>query len=118
MSGPPTNSARVNCHPTRMARMIPSSATRLVEASMKAIDAAKSAPFRKMERASAAAAYEHDDDAAPRKQAMASVLGESSGRRRVIRFFETTAWTMAERQKPRISAHKISQNMAKAMLSA
>src|SRR5437870_587572 len=101
-----------------MAMMIPSSATKFVEASMKAIDAVKSAPFRKMERASAAAAYEHDDDAAPRTQAMASVLGESSGRRRVICFFETTACTTAERPKPRIRAHKISQNMAKAMLRA
>src|SRR5712692_11988181 len=99
MSGPPTNSASVNCHPIRMARMIPSSATRFVEASMKAIDAVKFAPLRKIERASAAAAYEHDEDAAPRAQAMAKVFGESSGIRRVICFFETTACTTPERPK-------------------
>jgi hypothetical protein len=49
----------------------------LVEANSNAIAAEKSAPLRKIERASATAAYEHEDEAAPRPQAIASDLGES-----------------------------------------
>src|SRR5215213_2967827 len=41
--------------------------------------------------------------------------GESSGSRRVISAFETTACTAAERAKPSIRAHKISQAIPKAM---
>jgi hypothetical protein len=47
-----------------------------------------------------------------------SVLGESSGRSRVICLLPTTACTIADSPKLRISAYRISQNMAKAMLSA
>src|SRR5437667_12332119 len=94
-----------------MAMMMPSSATRLVEASMKAIAAVKFAPFRKIERARATAAYEHDDDAAPRPQAMAIERGESSPRSFVICFLETTACTMPESQNPRMSAQRIAQNI-------
>ena len=116
--GPPTNSASVNCHPMRMAMMIPSSATRFVDASMKVIADVKFAPFRKIERANAAAAYEQDDDAAPSRLAIAIDLGESSGSNLVICFLETTACTIPERPNPRISAQRISQNMAKAILRA
>jgi len=56
MSGPPANSARVNCQPRRIAMMIPSSITRFVDANSKAIAAVKCAPFWKSERASATAA--------------------------------------------------------------
>jgi hypothetical protein len=42
-------------------------------------------------------------------------LGESSGKRRVISAFETTACTTAERAKPKIRAHRISQAIPKAM---
>jgi hypothetical protein len=50
--------------------------------------------------------------------AIARQRGESSGSRRLISALDTTACTTAERANPRISAHRISQNMANAMLSA
>ena len=59
--------------------MIPSSMTRFVEAISKAIAAMKSAPLRKSDRASATAAYEHEEDAAPSAVAIASERGEESG---------------------------------------
>src|SRR5438128_9568121 len=49
---------------------------------------------------------------------MASDLGESFGNNFVISLFETTACTTADKLKPRISGHKISQNMANAIQSA
>src|SRR5436309_4482053 len=98
--------------------MIPSSATRLVDATSNAIDAVKLAPLRKRERASATAAYEQEEDAAPSPQAMAIERGESSGRSFETSFFETTACTKPERAKPRMSAQRISQNIVKAMRSA
>src|SRR5437773_9067815 len=114
INGPPTNSAAANCQPMSTMMMMVSSATKLVEASSKAIAAVKFAPLRKIERASATAAYEHEDDAAPRPEAIISVRGESSGRSRLISDFETTAWTIADNPKPRTSAHRISQNIANA----
>src|SRR5439155_10410678 len=101
MTTPPENSAAANCQPIRTARMIPSSMTRFVEANSKAIAAVKFAPLRKIERASATAAYEQDDDAAPRSVAVVRLRGESLGRRRVISAFETTAWTTAGGEDPR-----------------
>src|SRR5919197_2254577 len=118
ISGPPTNSPSVNCQPRTRAIRIPSSATRFVEANSKAVAAVKSAPRRKSERASATAAYEHDDDAAPRPHAIPSDRGESSGSRRRISAFDTTACTAPESAKPRISAHRISQNIPNANESA
>src|SRR6266508_3872901 len=118
ISGPPTNSATVNCQPTSTARMMPSSITRLVEANWKAIAAVKSAPLRKIDLASATAAYEHDEDAAPSPPARQSQRGESSGSSRLISLLETTACTAPDRAKPRISAHRISQNIANASPSA
>src|SRR5215211_4862576 len=118
MIGPPTNSASVNCQPRRTASRIPSSITRLVDANSNAIAAEKSAPLRKIDRASATAAYEHEDDAAPRPQAIASDLGESSGSRRLISPLEITACTTADRANPRTSAHRTSQVIAKAKSSA
>ena len=56
MTGPPVNSARVNCQPISSARITPSSITRLVEAISNAIAAVKSAPLRNRARASATAA--------------------------------------------------------------
>src|SRR6202011_1639313 len=47
--------------------------------------------------------------------ASAMVRGRSSGSKRLISSWETTACTTAERPKPRINAHKISQPIAKAM---
>src|ERR1700731_4705554 len=46
--------------------------------------ALKSPPFLKIDRASATAAYEQDDDAAPSALAKKIVLGLSSGSRRLI----------------------------------
>ena len=118
MTTPPENSAAVNCQPIRTARMMPSSITRFVEANSNAIAAVKSAPFRKIERASATAAYEQEDDAAPSSVAMLKERGESSGRSRVISDLETTAWTTPESVKPRIRAHRISQVIPAAKRSA
>ena len=56
MIGPPTNSAAVNCHPSKSAMMMPNSTTRLVEAISKTMAAVKSAPFRNSPRARATAA--------------------------------------------------------------
>src|SRR5919197_1366735 len=118
ISGPPTNSPSVNCQPRTSAIRIPSSTTRFVDANSKAVAAVKSAPRRKSERASATAAYEHDDDAAPRPHAIPSERGESSGSRRRISDFDTTACTAPESAKPRINAHRISQNIPNANESA
>ena len=59
-----------------------------------------------------------DRDAAPSPAAIASVRGESSGSSRLISRLETTACTTPESAKPRISAHRISQNIPKANESA
>src|SRR5438552_13773780 len=118
MIGPPTNSAAVNCQPIRIARMMPSSITRLVDAISNAIAAVKSAPFWKSDRASATAAYEQDELAAPRSDATASVRGESSGRSRLMRSFGTTACTTADRVNPSMRAQRISQVIANEIDSA
>ena len=78
----------------------------------------KSAPLRNSDRANATDAYEHDDEAAPRPDATTSVFGESSGSSRRISRFETTACTVPESAKPRISAHNTSQVIPNAKLSA
>ncbi len=44
MIAPPTNSARANCQPRSNHRTMPSSTTRLVEATMNTIAVVKSAP--------------------------------------------------------------------------
>src|SRR6266403_805961 len=118
INGPPTNSAAANCQPISTMMMMVSSATKFVEASSNAIAAVKLAPLRKIERASATAAYEQEDDAAPRPHAMASDFGESSGNNLVISLLETTACTAADKPKPRMSGHKISHSMANAIQSA
>ena len=45
MIGPPTNSARVNCHPMSTARITPSSTTRLVEAISKTMADGEAGPL-------------------------------------------------------------------------
>jgi hypothetical protein len=87
--------------------------TRLVDPSSKAIAAVKLAPFWNSERASATAALEQDELAAPSRVATASDRGESSGKRRLSWVFETTTCTTAERANPRIRAQRISQVIAK-----
>ncbi len=98
--------------------MMPSSTTRLVEAISKAIAAVKFAPFRTSALASATAAYEQELDAAPNPVATARLRGRSSGISRMISSRRTTACTTADRKKPRISAHKISQPIDPAIDSA
>src|SRR6202034_1883897 len=107
--GPPTNSASVNCQPISSARITPSSITRLVEAISNAIAAVKLAPLRNSARASATAAYEHDDDAAPRPAAIASVRGRASPSSRATVDLRTTAWIIADSANPRIRAQVICQ---------
>ncbi len=89
--------------------MIPSSTTRLVEAISKAMAAVKFAPFRNNERARATAAYEHEDEAAPKPAAMARVFGRSSPSRRTIVLRRTTAEITADSANPRIKAQRTSQ---------
>jgi len=117
MTGPPTNSARVNCQPRRTAMMIPSSITRLVEANWNAIAAVKLAPLRKSDRASATAAYEQEDDAKPNRLASAMLRGESSPNRRAICLLDTSACTAPDRANPRSRGQRISQHITKARLS-
>src|SRR5437763_1038290 len=89
-AGPTLGPASVDGQPRRLAVMTANSTAGFVDAGMKTIDAVKLAPLRKMDRASAAAAYEQDDDAAPSPQAMAMERGLSTGSNFVICFFETT----------------------------
>src|SRR3954469_25564790 len=78
--------------------------------------AVKSAPLLNIDRASATAAYEQEELAAPRPHAFTMVPGLSSGSSRDISSFETTACTTAERKNPRIRAHRISQAIVAAII--
>jgi len=90
MSTPPANSAPRNGQPSRISRISPSSKTRLVEANSNTMAAGKLAPLRKSDRAIATAAYEHDDDAAPRNVANPRLRGESDPRVRATALRETS----------------------------
>jgi hypothetical protein len=74
--------------------------------------------LRNNDRANATAAYEHDDDAAPRREAVARVRGRSSPSNRTIVDFRTTACTTADSANPRINAQRISQVIDPASASA
>ena len=89
-----------------------------MEAISNAIAAVKLAPLRNSDRANATAAYEHDEDAAPKPVASASVRGRSSPRSRTMVDFLTTAWTTADSANPRISAQVITQVIDQVMDSA
>ena len=115
---PPTNSASVNCQPNRIQMMIPSSITRFVEAIAKAMAAVKLAPSRKSERASATAAYEHDDEAAPSSVALVSVGALSPPSVRMTSPRRTTARTTPDNANPRIRAQRISHAIAALIMSA
>ena len=91
MIGPPMNSAAANGHPNNTAMMMPSSITRFVDANWNTMAAVKSAPFRKSDRARATAAYEHDDEAAPKRLARMMERGESSPSSRTICRLATNA---------------------------
>src|SRR4051794_36917137 len=86
----------------------PSSQTRFVEANWNASADAADAPFWNSDLAIAMAAYEHDDDAAPRPVASATGRGPEPDRARSMRRRGTQAWTIAEMAKPRTSAHHTS----------
>src|SRR5947199_6768800 len=73
--------------------------------------AVKFAPFLNMERARATAAYEQEEEAAPKPQAFTIVPARSSGSRFDISSFETTACTTADKPNPRIKAQRISHAM-------
>src|SRR3954447_3804126 len=109
MIGPPMNSAKVNCHASSSAMMMPSSMTKLVLAISKAIAAVKLAPRRNRVRASATAAYEHEEDPAPKAVARASAWGLSSPSSRAMVSRRTTACTTADNVNPRISDQVICQ---------
>src|SRR5665647_2848775 len=109
MIWPPMNSATVNCQPSNRNMMTPSSMTRLVEAISNAMAAVKLAPLRNNDRASATAAYEHDDNAIPNPMEATMARGRSSPISRTTVARRTTALATAERKNPKIRAHRISQ---------
>src|SRR5437660_4277375 len=113
ISSPPANSAPTNCHPRRTRRTSPSSKTRFVAANSKMIALTKLAPRRKSVRATATAAYEQLELAAPKAHARAKPFRSDRPRARATAPFDTTVSTMAERRKPRASGHSTSHNMKK-----
>src|ERR1700735_4879015 len=113
---PPTNSARVDCQPSRTQMTMPSSTTRLVEANWKARADAAEEPFWKRLLAIAIAAYEHEEEAAPRPVAHPIQRAPDPPSACSIRSRGTQAWTMAEMAKPRTKAHHTAQAMRKASL--
>src|ERR1700674_5805544 len=104
-TAPPTNSASVKRQPSRIQRTSPSSQTRFVDANWNASADAADAPFSKRDFAIATAAYEQEDEAAPR--AVARVIGANPlpDNARSIRSRGTHACTIAEMAKPKASAH-------------
>ena len=98
--------------------MMPSSMTRLVLAISNTMAAVKLAPLRNRDRASATAAYEQDEEAAPSPVARASVTGRSSPSRRITVDRRITAWTTADSAKPSISDQVICQVIEPASASA
>src|SRR5438552_19042915 len=93
---PPTYSASVNCQPSRIQSTSPSSHTRLVEANWKASAEAAEAPFWNSDLAMAIAAYEHDDEAAPRPVDRAIAPGPWPDIAASMRSSGNQACTMAE----------------------
>src|SRR4051812_23590437 len=107
-------SASVNCQPMSTQSTSPSSHTRLVEANWNASADAADAPFRKSDLAIAIAAYEHDDEAAPRPVAHAIGRAPLPLSERSMRSRGTQAWTIAEMKKPSTSAHQTCQAISSA----
>ncbi len=114
ITSPPRYSASVNCHPSRIQSTSPSSHTRFVEANWKASAEAAEAPFWNRLLAIATAAYEHDEEAAPRPVATATGRGPSPASARSIRSRGTHACTTAEMKNPNTSAHHTSQAISSA----
>src|SRR6266853_1778276 len=115
---PPANSAATNGQPRKIRRTRPSSNTRLVEANSKMIALTKLAPLRKSVRATATAAYEHEELAAPKPHARRKPLRSGLPRARATVRLETTVWMIAESKKPRASGHRTSQIMKIEICSA
>ena len=90
---------------------MPSSTTRLVEATRKTVELTKSAPLANSDLDMADAAYEQDDETMPYPEARATDAGRWSPSLARIWSLETNAWTTPERVKPSTRAHSVSQNM-------
>src|SRR4051812_8820845 len=93
---PPRYSARVNCQPSSTHSTRPSSHTRLVEANWKANAEAAEAPFWNSDLAMAMAAYEQEDEAAPRPVALATGAKPPPESADSMRWRGTQACTTAE----------------------
>jgi len=100
-TSPPIHSAAANCQPISRYRMMPSSSTRLVEEKRNARLGISPAPFLKSVLLIAAAAYEHDELAAPKPVASAISRMPSRPSTRCIRSLETRACTAPDSAKPR-----------------
>src|SRR5664280_1318730 len=111
MIGPPTNSATANCQPSRTSITMPSSTTRLVDATMKIIALVKSAPLAKRDLLIADAAYEQLEDIMPYPEARTTALGRCVPSLARIWSLETKAWTIPDSVKPSTSAQSVSQNI-------
>src|SRR3954454_5534275 len=96
---PPTYSPSANCQPISTHSTRPSSQTRLVEANWNASADTADAPFWNSDLAIAIAAYEHEDDAAPRPVASATGRAPSPDSDDSIRRRGTHACTIAEIRK-------------------
>jgi len=83
----------------------------LVDANSKMIALTKLAPLRKSARATATAAYEHDELAAPKPQARTKPLRSGLPRALATARFETTVWIIAESRKPKASGQRTSHTM-------
>src|SRR4051794_35313196 len=115
---PPRYSATANCQPMSTHSTSPSSHTRFVEANWNASDDVVDAPFWKRLLAMAMAAYEHDEDAAPRPVALATGATPPPESAFWMRSRGTHAWTIADIAKPNTSAHQTCQAIKNASLRA
>src|ERR1700682_447741 len=115
---PPLNSATRNCQPRRISNTRPSSKTRLVEANSKITALANVAPLRNSVRATATAAYEHEDDAAPSAVASATDFGVSRPSSRETACLETSASTTDDNRNPSASGQSTCQDIANDSRSA
>lgn len=79
---------------------------------------AKLAPLRKSALATATAAYEQEEEVAPKPQARAKPLRSGRPRVEATARFETTVWTTAESKKPSASGQSTSQNMKNEICNA
>jgi len=93
---PPTYSPTTNCQPRKMAMMIPSSTTRLVEASRKARDGISPAPLAKSARVPERAAKLHEELTNPKNVPMATERGPASPIFSCIVLRVTKTWIIDE----------------------